>query len=298
MNQFLSGAGRTRAIALVLGALALGLVGVFLLFRHPTSPGGGPLPGPISDACWEQLEAQQQLGLLAVRSLETYGLLGPGLFDLSSDPTQVRVSPGAEPTVPGDEPRQRFAAALQAVNAKPALVQRLRDGHAQALQACGERCPAKPYAIEVELVKEARNPDAGFYKWRVKGEIPTNAEWQQGFLNLYGGAPKLSCTAYTVLDVSTGYEGQTAANTATTVDGRVLEQEKFANEPARKAEAKKKERDDESDPSGRDFTEGSAATGSGCNSNSHTSCQQCWITQTISGGYYWNGARWCCGSCS
>jgi hypothetical protein len=286
--NLLSGTGRTRTISLVVGTVGLLLVGAFVLFRPPTPP----QEGSISEECWQQLEAQQLLGQLAVRSLETYGRLDPGLFDVSSDPKKVSVSPGAVPTAPGDEPLQRFAGALQVVNGAPALVQRLREGHALALKSCSERCPPKPYAFEVELVKEARNPDAAFYKWRVKGEVPTNAEWEQGFLNLYGGAPKLSCSEYTVLDVSRGYGSKTASNMAGPIDGPGVTQESRALTPAAN-----RGKNDESDPSERDITEGSAAAGSGCNSNPHNSCDLCWLTRTIPSGYYWNGARWCCGGC-
>lgn len=288
---------KARNIALGSGVLALILAGVFVVFRLATQPDGDPPIEPIAEECWQQLEAQQKLGLLAVRSLETYARIDPGLFDLS-DPKRVRVSPGAVPTAPGEEALKRFEGALQVVNGAPALAQRLREGHALALKACGDRCPAKPYAFDVELVQEAKNPDAGVYKWRVKGEVPTNAEWEQGFLNLYGGAPKLSCTDFAVLRARNWSEDETASNMAPPQDGPGIERQKLALNPqAKSEEAENRDTHDQKDPSGREIMQGSAATASPCNSNPHTTCQMCWITRTLPGGYYWNGVKWCCGGC-
>jgi nitroreductase len=296
MNQSTSDAGKKRVRNILLAAVAAGglfLGGLFYVSQTEPVPDPGRSEDPISDACWKQLSVQQRLAELGVRAMAAYGRIDPAIYVVAADGSQIRVNPDAKPVESPDSAAalNSFQAALRAVNEEALLRERFIRGHAKAIEACQGHCPPNAYSLQVKEQRFGKNE--GHFAWEVLGQVPTDPEWLNGFLNQYGGDPTQTCSFSPALELrrepaSGGRPAETALLDAPAAipPASAGLQEEAAEQTAFMANRPE-----------RNYDHGTAATRDPCNSQSHDSCDICRTPTGAWAGYYLANGKWCCGGC-
>lgn len=225
--------------------------------------------------------------------MATYGRIDPEMYVVAADGSQIGVRADVKPAEGPDREGafNSFQAALRVVNQDELLREKFIRGHAKAIEACQGHCP--PNAYSIRLTELSPKGNAGHYEWEVVGQVPTDPEWLNGFLNQYGGDPAQTCSFSPALELrrepasgdkraeTTPLEAPAAIPPASADPKREpTEQTAFlANKPE------------------RNYDYGSAATRDPCNSKSHNSCDVCKTPTGQWAGYYQVNDKWCCGGC-
>jgi hypothetical protein len=154
-------------------------------------------PDGVPPICWEQQRARLALGELAVRAMEAYGRIDPGIYQRAAEGGEVLERQGLVPQRP--EQVAAFRQALQTVNASEPARLALAIGLAATAVACDEReCPPNTYAIQV-TAEQLEDDDGTIYRWRVTDAAPpTIKQWRDGFMRLYS-YPSFECAPMTPL---------------------------------------------------------------------------------------------------